>query len=142
MPAPLALIEDAPLGDVRVVSVRGEIDVGTTPSLRDWIGRASDGGLRSVAVDLAHVDFMAISGVYVLCDEAARLARHEAQLTVICTHPRTLRLFAVCRVSDVLRIVPDRAALGPAGTWGADDDRRAALLDVWLERYGAGASMA
>src|SRR5687768_16868363 len=100
MPAPLALIEDAPRQDTRIVSVRGEIDVGTAPSLRDWLERASDGGRHSVAVDLQHVEFMAVSGVYVLCDEAARLARHEAQLTVVCNRPRTLRLFDVCRLGD------------------------------------------
>lgn len=140
MPAPLALIEDGPHGDVRVVSVRGEIDVGTSAALREWLERASDGGLSSVAVDLEHVEFMAVSGVYVLCDEAARLARHEAQLTVVCTNRRTLRLFEVCRVGDVLHVVEDVRALGRAPAWGRDDDRRAARLGAWLERYSAGAT--
>ena len=138
MPGPLALIEDAPHGDVRIISIRGEIDVGTAPSLRDWLDRASDGGLRSVAVDLAHVEFMAVSGVYVLCDEAARLARQEAQMTIVCDEPRTLRLFDVCRLGDALRIVADRSAIPPAGTWLPDDDARVALLASWLERYASG----
>ena len=139
MPAPLALIEDAPRGDVRIVAVRGEIDVGTTPSLRDWLDRASASGTRSVAVDLRHVEFMAVSGVYVLCDEAARLAQNEAQLTVVCSEPRILRLFDVCRLGDVLRVVPDRESILPAGAWDGEDDVRAARLDDWLERYSAGA---
>ena len=142
MPAPLALIEDGPRGDVRVVSVRGEIDVGTTEPLREWLSRAGEGGLRSVAVDLEHVDFMAVSGVYVLCDEAARLARNEAQLTVVCRNPRTLRLFEVCRVADVLHVVPDVRAVAPAPSRGDDDDRRAERLDAWLERYATGAAPA
>ena len=142
MPAPRALIEDGPRGDVRVVSVRGEIDVGTTASLREWLERASDGGLRSVAVDLEHVDFMAVSGVYVLCDEAARLARHEAQLIVVCRRPRTLRLFEVCRVADVLHVVPDVTALAPGPAWDDDDEERTARLDAWLERYATGAAPA
>ena len=135
MAAPLALIEDTPLGDTRVVSVRGEVDVGSTASLRDWLDRASAAGTRSVAVDLQHVEFMAVSGVYVLCDEAARLARSTAQLTVVCCNPRTLRLFEVCRLGDVLRVVHDREAIEPAGTWGPEDDERAARLEAWLERY-------
>ena len=139
MPAPLALIEDAPLADTRIVSVRGEIDVGTAPSLRDWLERASDGGLRSVAVDLCHVEFMAVSGVYALCDEAARLARNEAQLTVVCDRPRTLRLFDVCRLGNALRVVATRDDIAPAGTWSRDDDARTERLGEWLERYSAGA---
>jgi anti-sigma B factor antagonist len=139
MPAPLALIEDAPHRDTRIVSVRGEIDVGTAPSLRDWLERASDGGRCSVAVDLHHVEFMAVTGVYVLCDEAARLARNEAQLTVVCDRPRTRRLFDVCRLGEALRVVHDRDAIEPAGTWSVDDEARAMALENWLERYSAGA---
>jgi anti-sigma B factor antagonist len=140
MAAPLALIEDAPRGDVRIVSVRGELDVGTTPALRGWLDRASEHGTRSVAVDLAHVDFVAVSGVYVLCDEAARLAQNEAHFSVICSNERTLRLFDICRLGDVLNVVPDRASLAAHGSWDADDDVRSARLDEWLERYASGAS--
>ena len=142
MPAPLALIEDTPKGDTRIVSVRGEVDVGTTASLRDWLDRASAGGTRSVAVDLEHVEFMAVSGVYVLCDEAARLAANSAQLTVVCDQPRTLRLFEVCRLGDVLRVVPSREAIEPAGTWGPEDEQRTVRLEAWLDRYAVGTSIA
>jgi anti-sigma B factor antagonist len=140
MPAPLALIEDGPRGDVRIVSVRGEIDVGTTPSLRDWLARASERGTRGVGVDLDRVDFIAVSGVYVLCEEAARLARNRARLTVVCSRERTLRLFEVCRLGDVLPVVPDRAGVPPAVAWEPEDAGRAGRLGAWLERYAAGAS--
>ena len=137
MPAPLALIEDAPGTDERVIALRGEIDVGTTPALRDWLGRASANGTRSVAVDLTNVQFMAISGLYVLCDEQARMARNEARLTVVCNSKRILKLFAICRLSDALRVVPTRADLTQADGWDDDDHRRSAQLDAWLERYSA-----
>jgi anti-anti-sigma factor len=139
MAAPLALIEQAPNDDARIVVVRGEIDVGTTPALRDWLARASENGTRSVAVDLSRVEFMAVSGIYVLCDEAARLAGNSAQLTVVCANARVLRLFDVCRLADVLHVVPDRRSIMPAGSWDDADDVRAARLDEWLERYSAGA---
>jgi anti-sigma B factor antagonist len=141
MPAPLALIEDGPPPVGRIVTLRGEIDVGSTPSLRDWLTRASDGGRRSVAVDLTGVDFMAVSGLYVLCDEQARMARHRARLTVVCSNPRFLHLFEVCRLEDVLCIVPDRAALSE-GVWDDGDEQRATRLDAWLQRYAAGAAPA
>ena len=138
---PLALIEDLPRSDDRIVVLRGEIDVGSTPALRDWIGRASDGGRCSVAVDLSHVEFMAVSGLYVLCDEQARMARHRARLTVVCSIPRILQLFEVCRLADVLHVVPSRDALDGEG-WGEDDTARAARLDAWLERYAVRSSPA
>jgi anti-anti-sigma factor len=137
MSAPLALIEDGPVAEGRVVALRGEIDVGSTPSLREWLGRASEGGRQSLVVDLTNVDFMAVSGLYVLCDEQARMARHQARLSVVCRSPRMLQLFEVCRLADVLRIVPNRSSLDIDG-WGIDDDDRARRLEAWLERYAAG----
>src|SRR5687768_9149091 len=110
MAAPLALIEDGPAAAPRIVTLRGELDVGSTPSLREWLSRASEGGRRSLAVDFGHVDFLAVSGLYVVCDEQARMARHHARLTVICSARRFLHLFDVCRLSDVLHVVPHRSA--------------------------------
>jgi anti-sigma B factor antagonist len=140
MPAPLALIEDAPHTEERVVVLRGEIDVGTASSLRDWLDRASEHGRRSVAVDLTNVDFMAVSGLYVLCDEQARMARHEARLTVVCSARRILKLFEVCRLNDVLRVVPTRAQLASPAVWDGEDTERSARLGAWLERYAAASS--
>jgi anti-anti-sigma factor len=139
MPAPLALIEDGAADEVRVVALRGEIDVGSTPTLREWLARASEGGRRSLAVDLTGVEFMAVSGLYVLCDEQARMSRHQARLTVVCASTRILQLFEVCRLADVLRIVPDRSALADR-PWEPEDDDRIDRLEAWLERYAAGRS--
>ena len=137
MSAPLALIEDGPADDGRVVALRGEIDVGSTPSLREWLARASEGGRQSLVVDLRNVDFMAVSGLYVLCDEQARMARHHARLSIVCSSTRMLQLFEVCRLMDVLRIVPTRAELN-GQAWGHDDEERVERLEAWLERYSAG----
>jgi anti-anti-sigma factor len=139
MSAPLALIEDGSVTDGRVVALRGEIDVGSTPALREWLARASEGGRQSLVVDLRNVEFMAVSGLYVLCDEQARMARHQARLTVVCASARMLQLFEVCRLLDVLRIVPTRSDLDTVA-WTLDDERRAERLEAWLERYSAGSA--
>ncbi len=44
MRGPLALIEVADSSDGRVVALRGELDVGSTPALQDWLERCSNGG--------------------------------------------------------------------------------------------------
>jgi anti-anti-sigma factor len=137
MPGPLALIEDAPAADVRVLALRGELDVGTTPALRDWLAKASEGGRRPLAVDLSSVDFMAVSSLYVLCDEQARMARHRAQLTLVCPSPRLLELIEVCQLTGVLRVVGSRAELDGDG-WSVGDDQRTERLRRWLTRYASG----
>jgi anti-sigma B factor antagonist len=119
-----------------IVDVRGEIDVGSAPALREWLIRASDGGRRSVVVDLRGVEFLAISGLYVLCDEQQRMAAHRARLTVVCSDPRALQLFEVCRLEEVLHVVAARES-APAPAWGPEDEARAARLEAWLARYAA-----
>jgi anti-sigma B factor antagonist len=136
MKGAVALIEADPAAGDRVVAVRGEIDVGSTPALRDWLSRASAGGRRSVIVDLTGVHFLAVSGLYVLCDEQQRLAANRARLTVVCRDPRVLRLLTVCRLDDVLHVVAARSQVD-GGPWCAEDDARAARLTAWLQRYSA-----
>lgn len=134
MAAQLALIQDDLGHDEPVVGLRGEIDVASTPALREWIGAASAGSTRPVAVDLAHVEFMAVAGLHALCEEQHRMAPHRARMTIVCDRPRLLGLFDLCRLSDVLTIVPSRADLA-ASPWSLGDDLRARRLERWLERY-------
>ncbi|HEX2086057.1 MAG TPA: STAS domain-containing protein [Solirubrobacteraceae bacterium] len=132
----VALIDAESPGGGRVVTVRGEVDVGSAPSLRDWLARASEGGRRSVVIDMRNVTFLAISGLYVLCDEQLRMATHRARLTVICTDPRALQLFSVCRLDDVLRVVSTREEV-VGGPWTPADEERAERVRAWLQRYAA-----
>ncbi|HEV2814021.1 MAG TPA: STAS domain-containing protein [Solirubrobacteraceae bacterium] len=137
MPKAFALIEGDSADSDRVIIVRGEIDVGNTAALRDWLVRASAGGRRSVTVDLSGVRFLAISGLYVLCEEQHRMAAHRSRLTVVCDDPRALQLIAVCRLEDTLHVVPSRSRGAARTPWSADDDARADRLAAWLERYTA-----
>ena len=131
-----ALIEADPAAGDRLVAVRGEIDVGSTATLRDWLSRASDGGRLPVTVDLTGVEFLAISGLYVLCDEQGRMAAHRARLTIVCRDPRVRQLFSVCRLDDALAIVGSRGEVD-GGPWSDEDDARAARLAAWLQRYSS-----
>ena len=71
--------------------------------------RAPPRRAESVVVDFRGVEFLAVSGLYVLCDEAQRMALHRARLTVVCTNPRALQLFRVCRLDDALDVVGSRS---------------------------------
>jgi anti-sigma B factor antagonist len=113
----LALIVDELPTGASVVSVTGELDVGTTPSLREWIVAASEGGTRSVVVDLRGVSFIAVSALHVLCDEQERLSANGAVITVVCDKPELLSLFRIVELDEVIEVVPtrDAARLRPPG---------------------------
>ncbi len=134
MSATLALIEDDLDRHERVVALRGELDVDTTPALREWLTRASEGGTRPIAVDLTYVAFLAVSGVHVLVDEQHRMAANRARLSIVCPHTRLLGLFELCRLDDALSIVAHRTDLR-GGAWTLGDDLRALRLERWLDRY-------
>ncbi len=55
------------LADREVVSVAGDIDRGTAPTLERRLA-ASLSGTRPVVVDLAEVDFLGVAGLEVLAD--------------------------------------------------------------------------
>jgi len=134
MSAALALIEDAQPGGDRVVALRGELDYGTAPALREWLRRAADGSRRSLTVLLDHLGFLGADGLHVLCDEAHRMAAHRARMTVVCTDPHFLRLLRICELEGVLHVVPERPVLSVT-RWSLGDDVRAHRLGGWLSRY-------
>src|SRR4051812_50014962 len=81
-----------------VVSVRGELDVGTAPALREWLAAATDHGTRSAVIDLRSVSFVAGAALHVLCDEKERLLGSGERLTIGFVQPGPLNLFPVVRL--------------------------------------------
>ena len=134
MPGPLALIEDRGPGGHRLLTLRGEFDVDCAGRLHEWLDRASDGGRHPLVVDVSRVGFLAVQGLYVLCDEQRRMARHHARLTVVCGRPELLQLFDICRLQGILSVVTDLGEVAP-DRWTAGDELRATRLEAWLERH-------
>jgi len=115
-----------------VVSVRGELDVGTAPALREWLSAATDGGTRSAVIDLRAVSFVAGAALHVLCDEQERLLERGERLTIVCDQPELLNLFQVVELHGVLDIVTSREeAFGERET----DKRPSQHLADWVARH-------
>jgi anti-sigma B factor antagonist len=109
-PTVLALLADDRVNGSPVLTVRGELDVGATPSLMAWLAAATDHSTRAAIVDLSAVTFMAAAGLHALCDEQERLLEKGLGLTVVCQHPQLLGLFRLVELEGVLDLVPTRSA--------------------------------
>src|SRR3954465_547800 len=109
-PTVLALLADDRVDGTPVLTVRGELDVGTTPALSAWLSAATDHSTRGAIVDLSAVTFMAGAALHALCDEQERLLEHGLGLTVVCQHPQLLGLFRMVELEGVLEVVPTRSA--------------------------------
>jgi anti-anti-sigma factor len=88
-----------------VLSVRGEIDLATAPLLRDLLLPALERGDGPVVVDLSDVPFMDSSGVHVLVNTQAELARQNRRLAVACReHGQVHELLVLLDLLDTLTV--------------------------------------
>ena len=93
-----------------VLTVRGELDVGSAPALRAWLRAATRDGRRSAIVDLTAVTFMAVAALHALRDEQERLVAAGHRLTIVTQNPQLLALFELIAVDKLLDVIPTRPA--------------------------------
>lgn len=90
-------------GSVPVVAVSGEVDVYSAPALRDGLTELLEAG-TSVVVDLSDVGFLDSTGLGALVAARTTASEHGAQLSLVCTHQRILKLFTITGLDGVFQI--------------------------------------
>lgn len=88
----------------RVVSVSGEVDVHSAPSLRQGVTAELASAAGGVIVDLSRVVFLDSTGLGALV--SARTAADEKGVTlpIVCTSTRILKLFTITGLDGVFDI--------------------------------------
>lgn len=84
-------------GGVPIVSIGGEIDMSTTPELREILTRVASAGHDDVVLDLTDVTFLGSAGAVMLLGAASTLARRP--MVLVAVDPavrRPLQLLGVC----------------------------------------------
>ena len=105
--------------DVAVLSVHGEIDLGTAPALREALLPVLEHQTGPVVVDLSEVTFMDSTGVHVLVDTLRRLEPQNRRLAIVCREGGQVhRVLALVGLLDTLTVYRSResAVLGAATT--------------------------
>jgi anti-sigma B factor antagonist len=98
-----------------VVTVDGEIDVATSPTLRErLIGLVNEGSTRLV-LDLEAVDFLDSTGLGTIVSVLKRTRTHGGDLRLVCTEARIRRLFEITGLDKAL---PLHASLDDAISGG------------------------
>ena len=94
---------------VRVVDVRGEIDLAAAPELSEHLLGAEDAGLRAVVVDLCRVTFLDSSGLAALLNARKKLLAADIPLVVACEPAgRPARILEVTGLRSVIDVVDTR----------------------------------
>jgi anti-sigma B factor antagonist len=95
--------------DVAVLSVHGEVDLGTAPALREAILPVLERQTGRLVVDLSEVPFMDSAGVHVLVDTLRRLKPQNRPLAIVCREAGPVhRLLALVGLLDALTVYRSR----------------------------------
>lgn len=87
-----------------VLRVGGEVDVATAPKLRERLIALVNDQRVHLVVDLSDVDFIDSTGLGVLIGALKRVRSRDGDLHLVCSEPRTLRVFEITGLDQVFRI--------------------------------------
>lgn len=82
-------------GGLRAVEVQGEIDVYTSPKLREKIMELFDEGVSTFAVNLTNVSYIDSTGLGVLIGALRRAREKDGQVYLVFSSPRIKRIFEI-----------------------------------------------
>lgn len=90
--------------DGPVLRVQGEVDVYTSPTLRDELYRLIDGGATQVAIDLTNMDFIDSSGLGVFVGALKRIRERSGDLELRAMQPSTRKVLEITGLTQVFTI--------------------------------------
>lgn len=89
-----------------VVEVGGEVDVSTSPRLRDELVGLVNGGATRLVVSLEGVEFIDSTGLGVLVGVLKRIRNREGTLRLVCSQAGVMRVFTITGLEKVFEIFP------------------------------------
>lgn len=93
-------------GSRTVISVTGEIDVYTAPTLRERLNELVAAGHYDLVVDMGGVDFLDSTGLGVLVGGLKRARSHDGSLRLVCDQEKILKVFRITGLTKVFPIHP------------------------------------
>ncbi len=100
-------VQPTTVGRVRVLHVRGDLDLVSVDALRRQLADAClDGDPPEVVVDLTGVTFIDSTGLGVLVDARTRLVGRGSTLTLVVQRESLLRVFRISSLARLFTIHP------------------------------------
>jgi anti-sigma B factor antagonist len=90
--------------DSFVVSLAGELDIGTSDRFEQELDMLLDDGARQLVVDLLGITFLGSVGLGLLTQAAKRTRELGGECIVVSDDPRILRVFEITGLDRVFRI--------------------------------------
>ena len=102
-------IEVTKENNIVIVAVEGEIDVETSPQLRERFDKLLAEGEHNFVIDMGGVDFIDSSGLAAFVRLFKRVRVGEGDVKLCCIRPEILKIFELTRLNRVFDIFDTRA---------------------------------
>jgi len=86
------------------IALKGEVDVYTSPRLKEELVNVVDSGCRQIVVDLEDLHFIDSSGLGVLVSALRRVKEHDGTLRLVCTKDSILKIFRITGLDKVFPV--------------------------------------
>ena len=96
-------IESQRVGTWTVLQVAGELDLHTSPALRESVSEILEAGTNRLAIDLAHVGFMDSSSLGILVVALKRIRENGGDLALVGVNGSPLKVLALTGID---RLIP------------------------------------
>ena len=94
-------------GDAYVVDLSGEIDVYTSPKVKDATTELIDQGHYNLVINLEKVRYIDSTGLGVLIGSLKRVREHGGAVTLVCTNPQIKKIFDITGLVKIFGIFDD-----------------------------------
>jgi anti-sigma B factor antagonist len=98
-----------------VVTVVGDLDVHTAPTLQQHLGPLTAVQGASLVIDLSAVSFIDSTGLGILVGALKHVREVGGRLDVVVTSPRVIKVFTLTGLDAVIALHPDLAGALAAG---------------------------
>lgn len=98
------VIERRTEGSWTIMSIDGEIDLLTAPTLRDRLMKPIDEGVTQLVVDMSNVSFLDSSGLGVLVAAHKRLRERDGRLVIVATARPVLSVLNLTGLDKVFEV--------------------------------------
>ena len=93
------------LGELaKLIEVQGELDVYTSPKLKEAIADVVDNAKTNLVIDLNNVRYIDSTGLGVLIGTLKKIRENGSQMMLVCNVSQILSVFSITGLSKILTI--------------------------------------
>lgn len=96
-------------GATTAVDIEGEIDVSTSPRIKDTLNRLIDEGHVNLVVNLEQVRYIDSTGLVAFISALKRVREKNGKIVLICTNPHLMKIFTITGLISVFEVYQTQA---------------------------------